>query len=122
MVVERLHKVSAKAAESYGIIKWIEYPISVNNTYKAVRQIQTIIYPEKKIVSIWLTKVESENTEIQNVLKPLYKQYRSLKYLVAVFHPGSQNLCEATGELLRYNRRLTAEREVLAEKGRALSG
>ena len=62
------------------------------------------------------------HTEIQNVLKPLYKQYRSLKYLVAVFHSGSQNLCEATGELLRYNRRLTAEREVLAEKGRALSG
>ena len=87
-----------------------------------MRQIQTIIYPEKKIVSIWLTKAESENTEIQNVLKPLYKQYRSLKYLVAVFHSGSQNLCEATGELLRYNRRLTAEREVLAEKGRALSG
>lgn len=102
-------------------MKWIKHPISVNNTYKAVRQIQTIIYPEEKIVSIWLTTAESENTEIQNVLKPLYKQYRSLKYLVAVFHSGSQNLCEATGELLRYNRRLTAEREVLAEKGRALS-
>ena len=116
------NKVSAKAAELYGIMKWIEYPISVNNTYKAVRQIQTIIYPEKKIVSIWLTKAESENTEIQNVLKPLYKQYLSQKYLVAVFHSGSQNLCEATRELLRYNRRLTAEREVWAEKGRALSG
>lgn len=116
------NKVSAKATELYGIMKWIEYPISVNNTYKAVRQIQTIIYPEKKIVSICLTKAESKNPEVQNSLKPLYKQYRSQKYLVAVFHSGSQNLCEATGELLRYNRRLTAEREVLVEKGRALSG
>lgn len=79
-------------------------------------RIQIKVHESKRIVCVWLTKNESGDPGVQALMKPLYKQYRSLKYTVAVFRSGTQELSELTGELLKYNRRLLAEREVQAAK------
>ena len=77
---------------------------------------QLDIHPEKKLVCIWLTKAESADASAQEQLRPLYDRFRKQKFLVAVFRSGCQNLTDLTSELLRYNRKLFAEREVRAGK------
>ena len=74
-----------------------------------------------KIVSIWLTKAEQNDAELRESLNPLYKEYHSQKYTVAVFMSGEQDLYENTRDLLLYNRRRSAEKEVQAEKAAAIS-
>ncbi len=83
---------------------------------------QIQVHEDKKIVCVWLTKDESSDAATPSQIKNVIAQFRPKKFLVAVFRSGTQELTESTQELLRYNRRLIAEREVLAEKGRALSG
>ena len=77
---------------------------------------QIDIHPEKKLVCIWLTKAESADASAQEQLRPLYDRFRKQKVLVAVFRSGGQDLTDLTSELLRYNRKLFAEREVRAGK------
>ena len=77
---------------------------------------QIDIHPEKKLVCIWLTKAESADISAQEQLRPLYDKFRKQKFLVAVFRSGNQKLTDLTSELLRYNRKLFAEREVRAGK------
>ena len=77
---------------------------------------QLDIHPEKKLVCIWLTKAESADASTQEQLGPLYDRFRKQKFLVAVFRSGGQDLTELTSGLLRYNRKLFAEREVRAGK------
>ena len=83
---------------------------------------QIQVHEGKKIVCVWLTKDESSDDTTPAQIKKVIAQFRPKKYLVVIFRSGTQELTESTRELLRYNRRLIAEREVLAEKGRALSG
>ena len=83
---------------------------------------QIQVHEDKKIVCVWLTKDESSDAATPAQIKDIIAQFQPKKYLVVIFRSGTQELTESTQELLRYNRRLTAEREVLAEKGRALSG
>ena len=83
---------------------------------------QIQVHEDKRIVCVWLTKDESSDAATPAQIKNVIAQFRSKKCLVAVFRSGTQELTESTQELLRYNRRLIAKREVLAEKGRALSG
>lgn len=73
---------------------------------------QIDVHEDKKLVCVWLTKDESADEE----LKPLYEKYKQRKYTVAVYRSGDQDLTELTGALLRYNRKLFAQREVQAEK------
>ena len=82
---------------------------------------QIDIHPEKKLVCIWLTKAESADASAQEQLRPLYDRFRKQKFLVAVFRSGGQDLTDLTSELLQYNRRLLAEREVQSEKMKTLS-
>ena len=49
-------------------------------------------------------------------LKPLYQEFETEKFLVAVFESGKRDLAEATSDLLCYNRRRSAEREIEQEK------
>ena len=49
-------------------------------------------------------------------MKPIYQQYKAQKYLVAVFLSGEENLYEQTRDLLLYNRRRSAEKEVQRQK------
>ena len=83
---------------------------------------QIQVHEDKRIVCVWLTKDESSDKATPAQIKNVIALFRPKKYLVVIFRSGTQELTESTRELLRYNRRLIAEREVLAEKGRALSG
>ena len=83
---------------------------------------QIQVHEDKRIVCVWLTKDESSDAATPTQIKDIIAQFRPKKYLVVIFRSGTQELTESTRELLRYNRRLTAEREVLAEKTNALSG
>ena len=85
-------------------------------------QTQIDIHEDKKLVCIWLTKAESADRDIRNKLAPLYEQYKKQKYLVALYRCGTEDLRESTLALLRYNRKLVAERELQAEKESAQYG
>ena len=77
---------------------------------------QSEILVKKKLVCIWLTRNESVDPEVLASLEPIYQKYTALNYLVVVFRSGSRELIGLTSELLRYNRRLIAEREVEAKR------
>ena len=71
---------------------------------------------DMKLVMIWLTHAEVEDTVLREHLKTLYAEYKAKKYMVAQFHSGTEDLYEATRDLLLYNRRRSAELEVQREK------
>ena len=71
---------------------------------------------DKKIVEIWLTNAEKNDPVLREQLKDVYAEYKAKKYMVAVFESGKGNLYENTRDLLLYNRRRSAEREVQQEK------
>lgn len=77
---------------------------------------------EQKTVDIWLSNAEKNDPEIRRSLQDIYKEYGQKKYLVAVFESGSQDLYQNTLDLLRYNRRRSAEREILREKKQRSTG
>ena len=78
---------------------------------------------ENKIVEVWLTREEKQDINLRERLKPLYQEYKSKKYLVAVFESGEQSLEELTGSLLGYNRKRIVQLEMKREKqrGRAMT-
>ncbi len=71
---------------------------------------------QSKIVELWLTREERDDPAFRESLKPIYQQYKDQKYLVAVFLSGEEDLYQQTRDLLLYNRRRQAEKEVQAEK------
>ena len=71
---------------------------------------------DRKTVEIWLTNTEKHNEALREQLKPLYKEYRDKKYLVAVFQSGSRELADATSDLICYNRKRLAEQETARER------
>ena len=74
------------------------------------------IRDESKIVELWLTREEKDDPALRESLKPMYQKYKEQKYLVAVFLSGEEDLYQQTRDLLLYNRRREAEKEVQAEK------
>ena len=76
----------------------------------------------KKLVQVWLTRQEGENSAVQERLQPLYAQWKQQKYMVAVFHSGQEDLKENTMALLAYNKRRSAELAVQQEKKRRTAG
>lgn len=74
------------------------------------------IREQSKIVELWLTREERDDPAFRESLKPIYQQYKDQKYLVAVFLSGEDDLYQQTLDLLLYNRRRLAEKEVQAEK------
>lgn len=71
---------------------------------------------EQQLVEIWLTKAEKKDQELRAGLKDIYDMYNKKKYLVAVYESGEKDLYENVRELLVYNKRRSAEREVQREK------
>lgn len=69
-----------------------------------------------RIVEVWLTRAEKQDAELQEKLKPMYREYKDKNYLVAVFQSGEQDLADATSDLLCYNRKRIAQLEVEREK------
>ena len=74
------------------------------------------IREQSKIVELWLTREEKDDLAFWESLKPIYQEYKEQKYLVAVFLSGEEDLYQQTRDLLLYNRRRQAEKEVQAEK------
>ena len=70
----------------------------------------------EKRVNIWLTHAESQDPALMESLKPLYKEYKAKKYLVAVFHSGNGNMKESIRDLLLYNKTRIRELEMEKEK------
>ena len=70
---------------------------------------------EKKVL-IWLTRAESNSEELREALKPIYREFRDKKYLVAVFESGTEDLEELTRDLVLYNRTRLRELEMTKEK------
>lgn len=77
---------------------------------------------ERKMVEFWLSHDEQSDPVLLESLKPQYKKYADKKYLVAVFRSGKCDLCEATANLLCYNRKRLAQKEVAAERQREMNG
>lgn len=69
-----------------------------------------------KIVEIWLTNGEKNDPSFCESLKSIYQKYKEQQYLVAVFLSGEGDLYEGTRDLLLYNRRRVAEKEVQTER------
>ena len=74
------------------------------------------IREQNKIVELWLTRKERDDPAFRESLKPIYQQYKDQNYLVAVFLSGEEDLYQQPRDLLLYNRRRLAEKEVQAEK------
>lgn len=74
------------------------------------------IREQNKIVELWLTRKERDDPAFRESLKPIYQKYKEQKYLVAVFLSGEEDLYQRTRDLLLYNRRRQAEKEVQLEK------
>ena len=70
---------------------------------------------DKKVL-IWLTRAESNSVEMKESLKPIYREFKAKKYLVAVFESGKESLEELTRDLLLYNRTRLRELEMAKEK------
>lgn len=71
---------------------------------------------DSKIAEIWLTNAEKSDSGVQAQLKSLYAEYKKKGYLTAVFLSGDQDLYQQTTDLLKFNRRRSAQREVQQEK------
>ena len=74
------------------------------------------IKDKQKRVNIWLTHAESQDPVFMESLKPIYKEYKARKYLVAVCASGTENWKSLTCDLLRYNRVRLRELEEKKEK------
>lgn len=78
------------------------------------------IKEHSKVVELWLTRDETNDQQFLDSLKPLYRQYQAQHYLVAVFYSGAEDLYQQTRELLLYNRRRSAEKQVQGQRQQAM--
>ena len=69
-----------------------------------------------RTITVWLTNADQQNEAIQNWLKSKYPVWKKQGYLTAVYLSGHEDLYENTLALLKYNRRLSAQKEVEAER------
>lgn len=83
---------------------------------------EIIVQEQRKLVTVWLTRKEQEDSALREQLKSLYAGYAEKKYTVAEYHSGREELYHSTRDLLLYNRRKLAEAEVQWEKLAALPG
>lgn len=71
---------------------------------------------DMKLVTVWLTRAEQEDTALRERLKTLYAEYKAKKYMVARFHSGTEDLYTCTRDLLLYNRKRIEELAVQRKK------
>ena len=71
---------------------------------------------DMKLVTVWLTRAEQEDTAIREQLKALYADYKAKKYMVAQFHSGTEDLYQGTRDLLIFNRKRIEEIALQREK------
>ncbi len=84
--------------------------------------VEIFVQEQGKLVTVWLTRKEQEDSALRERLKSLYAGYAEKKYTVAEFLSGGEELYRNTRDLLLYNRRKLAEAEVQREKLAVLPG
>ena len=94
----------------------LEYAAAGNNLNKGGHCMEITRNDETRTISVWLTNADQQNEEIQNWLKGKYPVWKKQGYLTAVYKSGHEDLYENTLALLKHNRRLSARKEVEAEK------
>ena len=94
----------------------LEYAAGGNNLNKGGHCMEITRNEESRIISVWLTNADQQNEDIQNWLKRKYPVWKKEGYLTVVYKSGHEDLYENTLALLKHNRRLSARREVEAEK------
>lgn len=94
----------------------LEYAATGNNLNKGGQCMEITRNDETRTISVWLTNADQQNEEIQNWLKVKYPVWKKQGYLTAVYKSGHEDLYENTLALLKHNRRLSAQKEVAAEK------
>ena len=62
------------------------------------------VHQKERVAEIWLTNEEKKNEKLMQSLKPLFQEYKSQKFTVAVFCSGEGDLMENTTRLLRQNK------------------
>lgn len=62
------------------------------------------VLDDKKRVEVWLTSADSRNTEINDFVEKVIKDYGSRKYFVVIFRSGTENLLDSTELLLQHNK------------------
>ena len=67
---------------------------------------------QSKIVELWLTRAERDDPAFRESLKPNYQQYKAQNKQVAVVVSREEELYQQTRDLLFYNRRRLAEKQV----------
>lgn len=73
---------------------------------------------QAKMVQVWMTNQERQDTALQRQMKPMYAQWKRENFLVAVFQSGPRELQTSTRDLLSYNKKRIAQMEVARNKGR----
>ena len=63
---------------------------------------RTVIYYNKKYVSFWLTRLESNDEKVRASLEPIIQDYYSKGWKVVVFDSGTQNITVLTRSLLEH--------------------
>ena len=71
---------------------------------------------QKRILTIWLTNADQQNTACMASLSPLIAEWSAQKYLPVIFRSGKENLEENTSGMLKHNREVTVRREMEREK------
>lgn len=74
------------------------------------------MYHDKKLIEIWLTRAERDDSAIAKQLQPLYQEYAKKKYTVVVYQSGAEDLWDSTSALLVYNRDRLARLETQQER------
>lgn len=64
---------------------------------------------DKKLVEVWLTSMEKNDSALRASLPPLYREFKDKGYLVAVFESGAGDLSGNTLSLLLHNREALAK-------------
>ena len=77
---------------------------------------EVYVRDDMKLVTVWRTRAEQEDTAIREQLKALYADYKAKKYMVAQFHSGTEDLYRNTRDLLLFNRKRIEELAVQREK------
>ena len=71
---------------------------------------------DMKLVTVWWTRAEQEDSALRERLKEVYAEYKAKKYMVAQFHSGTEDLYEGTRDLLIFNRKRIEEIALQREK------
>ena len=83
--------------------------------YQEGKLMEIIVDKDKKLVEVWLSRIESEAPETEVALKLIYDEYSKKKFKAVVFRSGGGNLNDYVEALIRNNRAKLAKND-LAQK------